>query len=218
MWPGALPVIPGFDCAAASLPARGVGGDFYDVFPDSVQQVRRVQRVHRGRCCWATRPAKASPRDWSPPPCRRASIPRLALAQLDPEALMAAVDRDVYATTDGARYATGDLRCARRVVPPASGRQRRSSRDAAVASPSRSRDAARCHRPCARSDRVRHLRVAHDFSHAGAILVAFTDGASEAMSEAGEEFGDETLVQLLIEQAPGAPPSASSPWLPLRPG
>src|SRR5688572_27100384 len=27
MWPGVLPVIPGFDCAAASLPARGVGGD-----------------------------------------------------------------------------------------------------------------------------------------------------------------------------------------------
>ena len=32
MWPGALPAIPGFDCAAASLPAAGVGGDFYDVF------------------------------------------------------------------------------------------------------------------------------------------------------------------------------------------
>src|SRR5687767_40402 len=32
MWPGSLPVIPGFDCAAASLPARGVGGDFYDCF------------------------------------------------------------------------------------------------------------------------------------------------------------------------------------------
>ncbi len=32
MWPGALPVVPGFDCAAASLPARGVGGDFYDMF------------------------------------------------------------------------------------------------------------------------------------------------------------------------------------------
>lgn len=33
MWPGALPRIPGFDCAAASLAARGVGGDFYDLFP-----------------------------------------------------------------------------------------------------------------------------------------------------------------------------------------
>lgn len=32
MWPGALPAIAGFDCAAASLPARGVGGDFYDAF------------------------------------------------------------------------------------------------------------------------------------------------------------------------------------------
>ena len=33
MWPGSLPRIPGFDCAAASLAARGVGGDFYDLFP-----------------------------------------------------------------------------------------------------------------------------------------------------------------------------------------
>src|SRR6187402_1035605 len=32
MWPGSLPRIPNFDVAAASLPARGVGGDFYDVF------------------------------------------------------------------------------------------------------------------------------------------------------------------------------------------
>ncbi len=32
MWPGSLPEISGFDCAAASLPARGVGGDFYDAF------------------------------------------------------------------------------------------------------------------------------------------------------------------------------------------
>ncbi len=32
LWPGSLPKIAGFDCAAASLPARGVGGDFYDLF------------------------------------------------------------------------------------------------------------------------------------------------------------------------------------------
>ena len=32
LWPGSLPRIDGFDCAAASLPARGVGGDFYDLF------------------------------------------------------------------------------------------------------------------------------------------------------------------------------------------
>ena len=32
MWPARCRAIDGFDCAAASLPARGVGGDFYDVF------------------------------------------------------------------------------------------------------------------------------------------------------------------------------------------
>src|SRR5688572_22817996 len=33
MWPGSLPRMAGFDCAAASIAARGVGGDFYDLFP-----------------------------------------------------------------------------------------------------------------------------------------------------------------------------------------
>ena len=70
MWPGSLPVIPGFDCAAASLPARGVGGDFYDCFPIT------GARGSRGRFCLATPPAKASRPASSLPPCRRASTPR----------------------------------------------------------------------------------------------------------------------------------------------
>jgi serine phosphatase RsbU (regulator of sigma subunit) len=33
MLPSVLPVLPGFDIGARSMPARTVGGDFYDVFP-----------------------------------------------------------------------------------------------------------------------------------------------------------------------------------------
>ena len=76
MWPGSLPVIPGFDCAAASLPARGVGGDFYDCFPLAGARVQTCLRRVLGRFCSATRRAKASRQVWWPLRCRRACIPR----------------------------------------------------------------------------------------------------------------------------------------------
>ena len=64
LWPGSLPRIDGFDCAAASLPARGVGGDFYDLF--------RIAGARPGPFCWAMHPARALRRDWSRRRCRRA--------------------------------------------------------------------------------------------------------------------------------------------------
>ena len=52
----------GFDCAAASLPARGVGGDFYDLFAIAERN---------GRCCSEMLPARALPRASSRRPSRR---------------------------------------------------------------------------------------------------------------------------------------------------
>ena len=50
MWPGSLPLIAGFDCAAASLPARGVGGDFYDGSGSATRMgVAPGRRVGQGR-------------------------------------------------------------------------------------------------------------------------------------------------------------------------
>src|SRR5687767_7393089 len=99
MWPGSLPVIPGFDCAAASLPARGVGGDFYDVFPLSEPPTS-----------WALLLGDASGKGIAAGLVASAVQARVhtaaTLAHLGPEALMAAVDADVHASTDGARYAT----------------------------------------------------------------------------------------------------------------
>src|SRR5688572_23868948 len=97
MWPGALPIIPGFDCAAASLPARGVGGDFYDVFALDGSSWALLLGDASGKGMAAGLVASAV----------QARVNTAArLAKLDPQTLMAAVDRDVYATTDGARYAT----------------------------------------------------------------------------------------------------------------
>ena len=96
MWAAALPKIEGFDCAAASLPARGVGGDFYDLFPVGSQ--------------WAFLLGDASGKGVAAGLVASAVQARVntaaRLAHLNPEELMAAVDRDVLATTDGARYAT----------------------------------------------------------------------------------------------------------------
>src|SRR5687768_6990064 len=98
MWPGALPAIPGFDCAAASLPARGVGGDFYDLFPLERHEWALLLGDASGKGVAAGLVAAAV----------QARVNTAArLARFGPEALMAAVDRDLFASTDGARYATG---------------------------------------------------------------------------------------------------------------
>src|SRR5688572_11648828 len=106
MWPGALPAIPGFDCAAASLPARGVGGDFYDLF----ELTTRSEGDGFSHRQWAFLLGDASGKGVAAGLVASAVQARVntaaRLARLDPQALMAAVDRDVYATTDGARYAT----------------------------------------------------------------------------------------------------------------
>ena len=100
MWPGALPAIPGFDCAAASLAARGVGGAFYDCFPiaDSRWGLLLGDASGKGGAAGLVSSAE------------QARVNTAArLARLDPEELMAAVDRDIYGSTDGARYATARL-------------------------------------------------------------------------------------------------------------
>jgi CheY-like chemotaxis protein len=103
MWPGTLPAIDGFDCAAASLPARGVGGDFYDVFAISGAS-------GASGALWALLLGDASGKGIAAALVASAVQARVQTAakhaHLAPEILMAAVDRDVHASTDGARYAT----------------------------------------------------------------------------------------------------------------
>ena len=152
MWPGSLPEISGFDCAAASLPARGVGGDFYDAFAIDGSTWGLLLGDASGKGMAAGLVASAV----------QARVHSTAtLARFTPEALMAAVDRDVYATTDGARYATaiyGSLDAATRVFtlvnaghPPVLLLD--PDTDAIVAH--------HCDGAGARPDRGRRLRLAH---------------------------------------------------------
>ena len=196
MWPGALPVIPGFDCAAASLPARGVGGDFYDLF-----ELSEGDGFSRRR--WALLLGDASGKGVAAGLVASAVQARVntaaRLARLGPEALMAAVDRDVFASTDGARYATGvygvlDVSTATLCIVNAG--------HPAMLLVHAGSD--RALRLGATGPALGLIESGTFGSHSvslppGSILLAFTDGVTEAQSEAGAEFGDEVLVQLLSD-------------------
>ena len=195
MWPGSLPPIPGFECAAASLAARGVGGDFYDVFPLDPKGGSSDPPAQ-----WALLLGDASGKGVAAGLVASAVQARVntaaRLAHLDPEELMAAVDRDVYATTDGARYATaiyGVLDSASsRLTLVNAGHPPALLLSSAVRSLSASGPA------------LGLIEAATFGSHSmkltpGTVFVAYTDGVSEARNAADEEFGEARLIEL-IEQ------------------
>lgn len=188
MWPGSLPRIPGFDCAAASLAARGVGGDFYDACPI-------------GDATWALLLGDASGKGVAAGLIASAVQARVntaaRLTQLDPEELMAAIDRDVYATTDGARYATAiyavlDAATSRLTVVNA-------GHPAAFVLPGR--------RTLTATGPALGLVDTGTFgSHSlkltpGAVFVAYTDGVNEACNPLEEEFGEARLMEIVEGRA-----------------
>lgn len=196
MWPGQLPRIPGFDCAAASLPARGVGGDFFDVFPMAGQAGGAGSDAE-----YALLLGDASGKGVAAGLIASAVHARVntaaRLAHLDPEELMAAVDRDVYATTDGARYATAiygalDVATSRLLLVNAG------HPSPFVLAPARSTAT----RLLTATGPALGLIEAGTFgSHSlkltpGSLFVAYTDGVNEARNAADEEFGESRLIEL----------------------
>lgn len=187
MWPGSLPQIPGFDCAAASLAARGVGGDFYDVFALDASRWALLLGDASGKGVAAGLVASAV----------QARVNTAArLAHLDAEALVAAVDRDVYATTDGARYATALYG----VLEPESSKLTlvNAGHPAAIviSKPGQVRTLT------ATGPALGLIEAGEFGSHSlklnsGNVFVAFTDGVSEATNDAGAEFGDARLIDLV---------------------
>ncbi|MFA5909725.1 MAG: SpoIIE family protein phosphatase [Vicinamibacterales bacterium] len=198
MWPGALPEVPGFDCAAASLPARGVGGDFYDMF--SLQDGVGGQ--------WALLLGDASGKGVAAGLVASAVQARVhtaaRLARLAPAALMAAVDRDVYGTTDGARYATAiyarlDAGTRRLTLVNA-------GHPAVLVVAGTSITRLDASGPALGLTEAGSF-ASHDVTlEPGALLVAYTDGVSDALDEADEEFGDARVATLMAAngQAPAA--------------
>jgi sigma-B regulation protein RsbU (phosphoserine phosphatase) len=202
MWPGSLPAVPGFDCAAASLPARGVGGDFYDMF--SLAPLAPIAPL--APRSWALLLGDASGKGVAAGLVASAVQARVhtaaRLANLAPAALMAAVDRDVYATTDGARYATAVYATlqaeSRRLTLVNAGHpavlimngDSLTRLDASGPALGLTQDP---------QDLVGAGQfAAHEITlEPGALLVAYTDGVSEACNAADEEFGEARLAALL---------------------
>ncbi len=194
MWPGALPRIEGFDCAAASLPALGVGGDFYDVFKISGHAGEASDAGAAGR--WGFLLGDASGKGVAAGLVASAVQARVntaaRLAHLNPAELMAAVDRDVYRTTDGARYATAiygvlDVAASSLTLVNA-------GHPAVLVLPGRA---------LAATGPALGLIEAGTFgTHTitlspGTLVLAYTDGVSEARNDADEEFGEARLMEML---------------------
>ena len=186
MWPGSLPVVPGFDCAAASLPARGVGGDFYDAFA-------------LGGSSWALLLGDASGKGVAAGLVASAVQARVhtgaRLAHLAPAALMAAVDRDLHGTTDGARYATA-------IYATLDADTRRLSLVNAGHPAVMIANGPSLIRLDASGPALGLITAGHFAAHEttlepGALLVAYTDGVCEACDDADEEFGDDQLAALI---------------------
>ena len=204
MWPGALPAVPGFDCAAASLPARGVGGDFYDLFSLSDRSGGSLDPPP----VWAMLLGDASGKGVAAGLVASAVQARVhtaaRLANLAPAALMAAVDRDVYGTTDGARYATA-------IYATLDAEMRRLSLVNAGHPAVLIADGSTLTRLEASGPALGLISAGQFTTHditlePGALLVAYTDGVSEARNEDDDEFGDERLASLLA--AHGQMPAA----------
>jgi serine phosphatase RsbU (regulator of sigma subunit) len=193
MWPGSLPQVPGYDCAAASLPARGVGGDFYDMFGIAADagEWGLVLGDASGKGVAAGLVASAV----------QARVHTAAtLTHLAPGALMAAVDRDVRATTDGARYATaiyGVLDApARRlslvnaghpavlVLPPDENRPERIEASG----------------PALGLIDAGVFNARHVALPPGTVLVAVTDGVGDALDQDDVEFGEPRLVEVIVRE------------------
>jgi len=114
--------------------------------------------------------------------------------------LMAAVDRDVYATTDGARYATAiygviDASTSRLTIVNA-------GHPAVLIRHPQEGSAFTAVALGANGPALGLIEAGtfgtHEISLApGTLLVAYTDGVSEARNEADEEFGEDRLAQLI---------------------
>jgi sigma-B regulation protein RsbU (phosphoserine phosphatase) len=190
MWPGALPAIAGFDCAAASLPARGVGGDFYDAFAIDGSTWALLLGDASGKGMAAGLVASAVQARVHTTAC---------IARFAPEALMASVDREVYATTDGARYATAvyaSLDAATRAITLVN-----AGHPAVLVLDPHTDTITPMH---ATGPALGLIEAGVFSSHTftvplGGVLVAYTDGVSEARDAMDAEFGDARLSALLAD-------------------
>jgi serine phosphatase RsbU (regulator of sigma subunit) len=195
MWPGALPSIPGFDCAAVSLPAAGVGGDFYDV-------------LALGDSRWGFLLGDVSGKGVAAGLVATGLQGRVETAarhaRLAPAALTRAINDDVYASTRGQRYATlvyGELDSDERwirLVNAGHGGIMLARPDFHTGAPPWW--AARTIAPTGPAlGLIEHavFQEAVVSVPGGFELVLFTDGVSEALDDEDTEFGTDRVAAML---------------------
>lgn len=188
MWPGALPAVPGFDCAAASLPARGVGGDFYDAFAleDGTWGLLLGDVSGKGMAAGLVATAV------------QARVHTAARhARLAPAALAETLNADVFASTQGQRYAT----LVYGTLDPVLHRMRlvNAGHPAALLfAPGAAAPAALASSgPALGLMETAHFETLDATLPSGSAFVAFSDGVVEALDPDDVEFGAERIVALV---------------------
>jgi serine phosphatase RsbU (regulator of sigma subunit) len=196
LMPLALPTVDGTTAAAATVPAHNVGGDFYDGFVIDRERVVYVLADASGKGVPAGLVASSL----------QAHVRSGARhAPFEPAALIGAVNRDVFAMTDGAHFATliyAELDTTSRqlrVVNAGHPAPLLMAPDGQSANPITSTGPALGILPDA-SYESRTMTL-----DAGATFVAVSDGVIEAFDPSGEEFGQARLVDVLRQAGPQPP-------------
>lgn len=191
--PAQLRLGAGWEVVAACRPARHVGGDFYTELPGPEQGSSAILYGDvSGKSVAGALMMMAA----------KEALHALALAQRDPEELLALANQRLYELRDRSFVALGyftataggdGLRYALAGQPPPLKR----SRDGAVSELPLPE-----HRlPLGAMARGRH-RLSCVAVDPGDVILAFSDGVIEAQSSSGEMFGDERLTRLLGASPP----------------
>lgn len=198
--PRVLPTVPGYLIGAGFLPARAVGGDFYDVRPAG-DRLALVLGDVAGKGMAAGLIASSVQARWE------AAVGRDVL---DLDALVGSLNRDVLASTEGSRYAT----LFHAVLDPATGRLDyvNAGHPAAVVVDAKGREVARLE---ATAPAVGLMEVGRFPAHVrtlapGDTLVVVSDGVTEARDAAGNEWDLGAVPDLVARYRDDAPALAAA--------
>jgi serine phosphatase RsbU (regulator of sigma subunit) len=192
--PQALPAVPGYTLSARTLAARGVGGDFYDAVLAGGGLAFTLGDV-AGKGLAAGLVASSVQARW-----------QAAIQQRDQSltGLVAALNRDVYRSTEGSRYAT----LVHGVIDPGTGRLRYVSAghppSVVVAGDGSWRPALEATGPALGLFEVAAFPAAELTLAPGETLVVVSDGVSEALDAAEREFDLAQVAAVVAGHADGA--------------
>ena len=198
--PRELPAVPGYALGAGTLPARAVGGDFYDVRMVPAGLAFVLGDV-AGKGMAAGLIASSVQARWD------AALRR---ADLEADTLVASLNRDVLASTEGSRYAT----LFHAVLDPASGRLDyvNAGHPAALVVADDGREAARLDAtaPAVGLMDVGHFPARNRTLAPGDTLVVTSDGVTDARDAAGAEWDISAVPALVARYRHDAPGLAAA--------